>query len=353
MFDPLTFRHGRPMSNRFMLAPLTNTQSEQDGSVSDDELRWLTMRARGGFGSVHTCAAYVREDGKGFPGQMGISSDVHMKGLERLATAIKAEGALASVQLFHAGYRAPRELVANPVAPSRHAESGARAMSTGEVEEIVVAFADAAQRAERAGFDGVQLHGGHAFLLEQFLASKLNCRTDRYGGSEANRSRIYFDIIAAIRDRCSRDFQVGVRVSPDRLGIGLGENLRFYRKLIDGNAIDYLDLSLGDALREPREEGRRGRSLLSYITALDRGAVRLGAAGRISTSSRCHEVLRAGVDYLAIGLGGILHHDFPRRVHRDFAFVAVAPPVSHGYLEEEGVGPTFVEYLRGWPDLVS
>src|SRR5262249_53699004 len=103
LFEPLTLKRGPAWRNRFMLAPLTNTQSHADGVLSEDEFRWLTMRARGGFGLTMTCASHVQRQGQGFPGQLGVWDDRHLDGLTRLAAAIKAQGSHSVVQLHHAG----------------------------------------------------------------------------------------------------------------------------------------------------------------------------------------------------------------------------------------------------------
>ena len=99
------------MKNRFMLAPLTNSQSHEDGIMSEEEFHWLTMRSKGGFGLTMTCAAHVQAIGKGFPGQLGVFSDDHLEGLIRLAKEIKSNNSLAIVQLHHAGMRSPKELI--------------------------------------------------------------------------------------------------------------------------------------------------------------------------------------------------------------------------------------------------
>jgi 2,4-dienoyl-CoA reductase-like NADH-dependent reductase (Old Yellow Enzyme family) len=145
LFAPLAMRRGPAWKNRFMLAPLTNTQSHADGRLSDDEFEWLTYRAEGGFGLVMTCAAHVQRIGQGFPGQLGVFSDDHLPGLTRLAAAIKAKGAVSSVQLHHAGLRSPADLIGEaPVGPSQDAETGARALSLGEVEALIEDFVAAA-----------------------------------------------------------------------------------------------------------------------------------------------------------------------------------------------------------------
>ena len=108
LFDPLTFRTGLTAPNRVVLAPMTNKQSHPDGSLGDDELRWLCSRAEGGFGVVMTCAAHVAKDGQGWPGELGIFGDALLPGLATLATALRERGAVSMVQIFHGGLRADR-----------------------------------------------------------------------------------------------------------------------------------------------------------------------------------------------------------------------------------------------------
>ena len=213
LFQPLSFKSGSIAKNRFMLAPLTNTQSHADGRLSDDEYHWLTMRAKGGFGVTMTCASHVQAIGKGFPGQLGCFSDYHLEGLTRLARGIKEEQSLAVVQLHHAGMRSPLEEIGEPpVCPSDNEETGARALTLIEVEQLKEDFIASAERVEKAGFDGVEIHGAHGYILCQFLSTTINQRSDQYGGSLENRARIIFDIIDGVRQRCSPGFLLGVRL---------------------------------------------------------------------------------------------------------------------------------------------
>ena len=354
LFEPLSFSRGPVLRNRFALAPLTNLQSHDDGTLSEAEFRWLTLRAQGGFGMVSTCAAHVQAQGRGFRGQLGVFGDHQLAGLSRLASAIKAAGSVAVVQLHHAGRRSPRELIEGPpVAPTDDPETGARALSRGEVEQLAEDFVAAALRAERAGFDGVELHGAHGYVICQFLSPQFNRRDDRYGGTPENRARLLIDIIAGVRARCRPDFLVGVRLSPERFGLRLAEMRELAARLMREGAIDYLDLSLWDVTKEPEEEVHRGRSLLSHFTELDRGGVRLGAAGRIDSGPAAARALAAGLDFVIIGRGAILHHDFPERVRANPSFGPVALPVSAEYLRGEGLGPAFVGYMRSWQGFVA
>lgn len=354
LFQPMSFKSGAVAKNRFMLAPLTNSQSHADGRLSDDEYHWLTMRARGGFAVTMTCASHVQANGKGFPGQLGCFSDNHLEGLTRLARGIKAEQSLAVLQLHHAGMRSPtKEIGEQPVCPSDNEETGARALTLLEVEQLKEDFIAAAERAEKAGFDGVEIHGAHGYILCQFLSPTINQRTDQYGGSLENRARIIFDIIEGVRQRCSPGFLLGVRLSPERFDLKLDEILEVAQRLMSGAQIDFLDMSLWDSFKEPAEEVFQGQTLLSYFTGLERGEVRLGTAGKVHSPQDARRCLEAGVDFVVLGRAAILHHDFPQQMQNDPDFEPVALPVSRDYLRSQGLGDAFVNYMAGWKGFVE
>lgn len=346
LFQPLAFAGGATMRNRFMLAPLTNCQSHEDGRLSEAEAHWLTMRAQGGFGLTMTCASHVQKVGQGFPGQLGIFSDDHEPGLRDLADAIRAAGSLAAVQLHHAGMRAPPALVGVPVAPSDDAATGARALSGAEVEQLVADFVTAAERADRAGFDGIEVHGAHGYIVAQFLSAESNRRTDRYGGSLENRARLAFEILAGIRRRCRPGFLVGIRLSPERFGLKLAEMLELYSEIARTGAADFIDLSLWDVFKEPVEEAFRGKSLMAHFIERPRGEVRVGVAGKINTPAVAAQMMGAGADFVLLGRAAIVDHDFPARLQKDRGFVPTPMPVTAAHLAKEGVSPAFVAYLR-------
>ena len=354
LFSELNFKRGPSMKNRFMLAPLTNSQSHDDGVLSDEEFHWLTMRAKGGFGLTMTCAAHVQAIGQGFPGQLGIFDDKHIEGLTRLADAIKNEGSVSICQLHHAGMRSPEEIIQEtPVCPSINEELGARALSKNEVEQVVEDFIVAAVRAESAGFDGVELHGAHGYLLCQFFSSETNRREDEYGGDIINRSRILFQILDGIRKRCHPNFMVGVRLSPERFGMKLEDSVIIAQRLCDEGNIDFLDMSLWDVFKEPIEEDKQGTSLLSYFTEIERGDVRLGIAGKIRTPGEVEKAFACGVDWIMLGRAAILHHDFPLLMQTEPKFQPVANPVSREHLAKEGLSEKFIEYMASWKGFVA
>ncbi|MEM7407357.1 MAG: NADH:flavin oxidoreductase [Pseudomonadota bacterium] len=353
-FEPLTFTRGPSMANRFMLAPLTNLQSHADGRLSDDEFNWLQMRAAGGFGLTMTCAAHVQAGGQGFAGQLGIFGDGHIEGLARLAGAIRSHGSIAVAQLYHGGMRANPSLTGSaPVSPSADEETGARALSNDEVRTLIDDFVAAAVRAEHAGFDGVELHGAHGYIICQFLSAELNRRDDEYGGTLENRARVLREIIAGIRARCGADFSVGVRLSPERFGITLGESTELAAALMQEDQIDYLDMSLWDVFKAPGEQAFSDKPLIQHFAALDRGNVRLGVAGKLKTAAAVQRCLDEGADFVLLGRAAILHHDFPKLMRETPGFEALALPVTRDYLRNEGLGPAFVDYMSTWRGFVA
>ncbi|MGB1069439.1 MAG: NADH:flavin oxidoreductase [Henriciella sp.] len=354
LFSPLEMKRGPDWKNRFMLAPLTNQQSYPDGILSDDEFNWLTKRAEGDFGLTMTCAAAIRARGVGFPGQLGVYDDKHLAGLTRLASAINEHGSHSVVQLHHAGMRTPHDLIEGPPeCPSDNEEWGAKALSLEQVENLKEDFIAGAKRAQAAGFHGVELHGAHGYILGQFLSAEVNQRDDKYGGSLENRSRILFDLIAAIREQCGENFSLGVRLSPERFGMQIGEIIDLAGQLLVDDRIDYLDMSLWDVFKPAGEDPYKDKSLLSLFTDLPRSHVKLGAAGKIMTASDARRAMDAGLDFVVIGRGAILHHNFPGLVQHNADFEPATLPVSAAHLKQEGLSDTFVKYMRNWKGFVA
>ena len=354
LFQPLTFNCGTILKNRFMLAPLTNTQSHTDGKLSDDEYRWLIMRAQGGFGLTMTCAAHVQAIGQGFPGQLGIFSDDHLEGLSKLASGIKSENSLAVVQLHHAGMRSPEDLIGQaPVCPSDHTDTNSVGLSSEGVKELIEDFICGAERAEKAGFDGVEIHGAHGYILAQFLSGTINQRQDEFGGCIENRMRPITAIIDGIRSRCRPDFLLGLRLSPERFDVHLPDIVEVAKNVLSAGKIDFLDMSLWDSFKEPEDQAFKGRTLLSYFTELKRGNVALGIAGKLRNPEEVNQAMAADIDFVMLGRAAILHHDFPRQMKIDPNFTPIKNPVSADHLRKEGLGEAFITYMSGWKGFVG
>lgn len=352
--EPLAFACGLSMKNRFMLAPMTNCQSHPDGSLSNDEFHWLTMRAKGNFGLTMTCAAHVQKAGQGFPGQLGIYCDDLLEGHRRLAQAIREEGSLAVIQLHHAGMRSPEELIGEiPHCPSADEKTGSRALTIEEVHQLRDDFIAAAKRSQKAGYDGVEIHGAHGYILCQFLSSRYNQRTDAYGGNLNNRARILFEILEGVRETCGPGFLLGIRLSPERFGMVLDECLTISQNLINSALIDFIDISLWDSFKSPHEETHQGQTLLHYFANLDRKEVKMTVAGKIGSAAEALSIMSAGIDFVTIGRAAILHHDYPNKVIDDPNFSPSQLPVTRTYLASEGLSETFIDYMAKWDGFVA
>ena len=351
--ETLDLLRGPSWANRLALAPLTNKQSNGDGTLSDDERRWLVARAEGSFGLVMTCATYVAPEGQAWAGQLGISDDRHLPGLTRLAAELRAAGTVSSVQLHHGGLRADSGVSGvEMVAPWADEAKGVRALTTAEVRAAVDAFVSAAARAEKAGFDGVEVHGAHGYLVAQFLDARSNHRDDGYGGSVEDRSRFLHEVLAGIRQSTGPDFQLGLRLSPERFGIDLDEATALAGRVMADGHLDYLDLSLWDVRKHPHGLGG-DQLLLDHFATLPRHGVRLGYAGKVLSAADVKWCLEHAADFVSVGTGAIIHHDFAHQAVSDPAFVSHPQPVTRAHLEAESVGPAFVAYLAtNWDDFV-
>lgn len=359
LFDPLVFRGGARASNRIALAPLTNQQSHPDGSLSDDEMRWLLRRAEGGFGIISTCAAHVALDGQGWSGELGIFDDGQIPRLRELSSALAARGALSLVQIFHGGVRAPSSVTGQrPFSASEFTEKSPdfevpRAATEDDIARVIGQFRDAAVRAREAGFGGVELHGAHGYLLSQFLSATMNQRTDRWGGSLENRARLMREATRAVRAAVPAPFVVGIRVSPENFGyakgLDLDENLTLARWLVE-DGIDFLHVSLWNALGNTQK--RPDQHPLPLFREACGPSVPIFAAGSIWTRADAEAVVGKGADVVSLGRSAILNPDWPRKIS-DPSWEPRRPPVSIDYLLEQDLNPTFAGYMRRWKGFVE
>lgn len=349
------------MRNRIALAAMTNQQSGADGLLSDDEYAWLVRRATGGFGMVTTCAAHVHIGGRGWPGALGIDTDTCLPGLTRLANGIREAGGLAIVQIFHGGARAPSALSGTqPLSASSGLLPGsgptaehARAATPDEIRAIIRAFAEAARRAEQAGWDGVELHGAHGYLLSQFLSPLSNQRTDEWGGSHENRLRLLREALAAVKAAVSPRFLVGVRLSPENFPDQPPEvTLEAFAtaRRLQEDGVDFLHFSLWDCTA--RLNTAEGPTLLSLAREAVAPGCPLLVAGKLHTRADAESALAQGADAVALGRVAIAYPEWPQSI-RNHTFDPQPPPHSADHLRAAAVGPKFLAYLRRWPGFVT
>lgn len=357
---PFTFpRTGHTVRNRTVLAAMTNKQSHADGSLSDDELRWLAARAMGGFGVVTTCAAHVSPDGQGWDGELGVFDDVLVPGLVRLADALRAAGALSLVQIFHGGVRAPSRLTGQqPWSASSFEmdEKGfevPRAATVADIERTIGAFADAARRCADAGFDGVEIHGAHGYLVSQFLGTVTNTRDDEWGGPLENRARFVRRIVAAVRDATPERFLVGVRFSPEieQQGIVLDDALTVARRLVD-DGVDFLHVSNWDSFRPPAAYPDSEKPLTTWTREAVGPDVPLIATGGVWTPAQADEVMAHGADLVGLARAAIGNAAWPRDAATS-GWEPARPPYTPDHLHDAALSEKMVDYMRLWPGFVT
>ncbi|HVC33939.1 MAG TPA: NADH:flavin oxidoreductase, partial [Chloroflexota bacterium] len=163
------------LPNRLVMAPMVTNYATEDGQVTDRLVEYLATRARGGVGLIIVEASYVRSDGRGFVNQLGIHRDDLVPGLRSLVEAVHAEGAKIAIQLFHAGRQTTSTVTGiQPIAPSPIPDPSTkqlpREMSVAEIQQMEADFVAAARRARDAGFDAIEIHGAHGYLIAQFLS---------------------------------------------------------------------------------------------------------------------------------------------------------------------------------------
>ena len=359
LLEPVSFRSGARAPSRIALAPLTNVQSAPDGSLGEDELRWLGRRADGGFGVMETCAAFVSQDGKAWDGELGVHSDAMLPGMRRLAARMGARGALTLVQLFHGGVRAPSKVSGSqPWSASSFEEQSPdfevpRAAGEADLARVIEAFAAAARRSAAAGFGGVEVHGAHGYLPSQFLSRTMNQRTDRWGGDHAGRARLLREIVRAVRAAAPPPFTVGVRISPEDFGhargLDLDDNLQLARWLCE-DGIDFLHLSLWKSKENTKKQPEK--HALPLFREVCPREVCLVAAGSVWTPAEAAALLDLGADIISLGRAAIFNPDWPAHA-ADPTWQPRRPPGTPDELVALDVSPTFVKYLGRLRGLVA
>jgi 2,4-dienoyl-CoA reductase-like NADH-dependent reductase (Old Yellow Enzyme family) len=205
------------LANRFVRSATWEGLATGDGAMTPELVEVIGALARGGVGLIISSHAYVRPDGQAGPRQLGAYKDELVPGLQRMATAARENGAKMVLQLAHAGCFAAEELTGTPPlaisAAVESADPAGRELSATGIHDLVAAFADAARRAKAAGFDGVQIHVAHGYLLSQFLSPRFNRRTDAYGGDIGRRSRAPVEVIEAVRQVLGRETPLLVKMN--------------------------------------------------------------------------------------------------------------------------------------------
>lgn len=323
LFETFTFTNGLTLGNHVVMAPMTTWSGNDDGTVSDEEMGYYRRRAQG-VGLVLTGCTHVTANGIGFTGEFASYDDKFTPSLRRLAEAAKSGGAPAVLQIFHAGNKAEASLVpaedivsasSVPVAAGPFNAAGVipRPLSHDEILDVISAFGAATRRAIEAGFDGIELHGAHGFLLQNFFSPLSNQRDDEWGGSPENRMRfpiaVVIEVKRVISEFAKRPFLLGYRISPEEPeegGLRINDAYGLIDRLIE-TGVDYVHASLSNVLEAKPVDGGDDRTIAELIATRVAGRVPVIAAGQVRTPDQAKSALDLGLSLVAVGQGLVIN----------------------------------------------
>nr|WP_314257379.1 NADH-dependent flavin oxidoreductase [uncultured Devosia sp.] len=365
LFDPLTLPSGVAMRNRVVMAPMTTWSGNADGTVTDEEIAYYHERVRGA-GLVITGCTQVQANGIGFTDEFASFDDRFIPSLRRLASAAKSGGAPALLQIFHAGNKAVADLIPNNDVVSAStvgivgngfaAGTSPRELSDGEVIEVIQAFGDATRRAVEAGFDGIELHGAHGFLIQNFFSPHYNKRQDRWGGSLENRMRFALAVVAEVRRvadaHTKRPFALGFRISveePEADGLRIDDSLVLVDRLIAAK-VDYVHVSLGSVLESKPIGGSGSETTAQIVLYHVAGRVPVFAAGQIQVPLQADAAITLGLAGVAVGRGLVINPDWVElaRAASDISVATALDPADVPDLKIPGKLWGIMQARTGW-----
>lgn len=309
LFQTYTLNNGVTIKNRLAVAPMTHYGSQADGLISDQERTFLSNRA-GDMGLFITATTLVQKDGKAFHGQPEATGEHCLDSLKETAQILQQQGAKAILQIHHGGSKAIDELLdgLDKISASANEAEHAREATAEEVEALIASYAQAADLALRAGFDGVEIHGANGYLIQQFYSAQSNRRNDQWGGSLENRMRFplaVIDAVVAVREKHQRnDFIIGYRFSPEEPGDD-GLTMTETGALIDAlvqKPLQYLHVSLWEFDKKIRRGGDTAQTRMQFIHERINGKLPLIGVGNLFTADQILAAYETGwAEFIALG----------------------------------------------------
>ena len=309
LFQTYTLNNGVTIKNRLAVAPMTHFGSQADGLISDQERTFLSNRA-GDMGLFITAATLVQKDGKAFHGQPEATGEHCLGSLKETAQILQQQGAKAILQIHHGGSKAIDNLLdgLDKISASTNEAEHAREATAEEVKALIASYAQAADLALRAGFDGVEIHGANGYLIQQFYSAQSNRRNDQWGGSLENRMRFplaVIDAVVAVRKKHQRDdFIIGYRFSPEEPGDD-GLTMTETGALIDAlvqKPLQYLHVSLWEFDKKIRRGGDTAQTRMQFIHERINGKLPLIGVGNLFTADQILAAYETGwAEFIALG----------------------------------------------------
>jgi 2,4-dienoyl-CoA reductase-like NADH-dependent reductase (Old Yellow Enzyme family) len=302
-----TIRLGKlRLKNRIVMPPMATNKATGDGEVTESQIKHYAERAKG-VGLIIVEHSYVTPSGKLSPNQLGIHDDKLIPGLSKLAKAVHRHRTPIAVQINHAGGRTMSSVIgAQPLGPSPVLvfQETPKELNIEEIDEVVEAFGQAARRAVEAGFDAVEVHGAHGFLLNQFLSPLTNKRRDEYGGSLEKRTHFPIRVFKRVRKEVGQDFPLLYRLGADDFkegGLSLNDTKIFAGMLVDAG-VDAVDVSAGIGGSNP--QALSGQGYLFHLAEGIKKVVKVPVVGvgGVTEAEFADKAVREGkVDLVAVG----------------------------------------------------
>ncbi|EIJ69118.1 NADH-dependent flavin oxidoreductase [Pasteurella bettyae] len=309
LFEAYRLNNGVEIKNRLAVAPMTHFASHENGTLSEEERIFIGNRAND-VGMFILAATLVADNGKAFYGQPEAIHVSQLPSLKQTAEIIKAQGAKAILQIHHGGKSAVADLLKrnDKVAPSDDQESGARALTITEIEDLIKAFGYATELAIQAGFDGVEIHGANGYLIQQFYSGHSNQRTDEWGGSREKRMRFplaVVDAVIAARAKFNRnDFMIGYRFSPEEpeeLGLTMEDTFALIDELVK-KPLQYLHMSLHDFYKKARRGADTNLTRMQLVHDHIAGKLPLIGVGCLFTAEQIINAYAKGwAEFIGLG----------------------------------------------------
>jgi 2,4-dienoyl-CoA reductase-like NADH-dependent reductase (Old Yellow Enzyme family)/thioredoxin reductase/putative sterol carrier protein len=327
MFEPITI-NGKTIRNRLMMAGMDTNLGDAKGRPTQDTYDYYELRAKGGVGMIIVEGTYFDIAGRGTSHMLSISKFKNIFSLRKLSSRIHKQGAKALVQMYHAGNQATSFLIGEDIVgpsaiPSKLTKVVPKPLSKKEIKKLVKDYARAARRLKWAGFDGVEIHAGHGYLINQFFSPLYNKRTDEYGGSLENRMRLAIEILHAIRKKCGKKFIIGFRINCNDYiegGLEIKEMVKIATKLetegadllnITGGIFDSPYYPIVPYMNLPRNVYAKHASKIKQAVK----NIPVSVVGRINTPDAAEEILeKEQADMVTLGRALIADPFFPEKV---------------------------------------
>ncbi len=306
-----TLKAGRlELANRLVMPPMATEKSRAGGKVSPELIDYYEEKSRGGYiGLIIIEHSFVRPDGKASEGQLSAGDDSVVDGLRSLAKVIHQNGSKTVMQINHAGSATTREItgsvpVGPSVVPNPRKETVPRELTVEEIDDLIRSFQAAARRTKEAGFDGVEIHSAHGYLLNQFFSPLTNKRNDQYGGAVTDRIKIHLQIIEAVKEVVGDDFPVLIRLGASDFTAGgtTIEDSIIAAKEFEKAGVNILDVSGGfSGYTVP---GLTGQGFFSPLTEAIKGAVSIPVilTGGITEAEAAEKLLKENkADLIGVG----------------------------------------------------